>query len=421
MSVLIIKNGTLVTEEMAGDIWIVDGKIAKPEENIPENAQVIDAEGLLVCPGFIDMHCHLRDPGFTHKENIQTGTLAAARGGFATICPMANTSPVIDSVEMLEYVQLKAEKSGHVQVLQHAALTKGLAGEQLVEMQKLSEAGAVAFSDDGKPYSDLRTLKLGFEFSATFGHTIVSHAEERELAGHGSIREGKISLRLGETGIPSECESVQVAKEIELLHSVPRARLHFSHISTARSVELIRRAKNDGLLVTCETTPHHISLTQEAVEEFGTNAKMNPPLGTETDRQAVIKGLLDGTIDALATDHAPHSKSEKNQSLKNAPFGIIGFETALPIYLKELVFSNKIKIEKLIELLAFNPANILGIKRKKNFLELGSEAFITIIDLNKSWKFMNSSSKAQNSPFWGKEFKGKALHVISGRKYTCNN
>ncbi len=426
---LVIKNGKLIDPISSlikenKFLFIENNQIKDfSEEEIDlNNYKIIDASNKWIIPGLIDIHCHLREPGFTHKETIETGSESALEGGFTTICPMANTMPVIDNPLMLEYINLKAEKLSKIQILQHSALTKELKGQEIVEMSKMLDYGAVAFSDDGQPYENLFLLRTALQHALDLNCVIISHSEDKKLSANGSVRLNKYAIQNGFKGIPSSAESSAIAREIEVLREFPKARLHFAHISTKASVELIRKAKNDGLAVSADTTPHHIVLIESAIEKYYTNAKMNPPLGNEEDRIALIEGLRDGTIDAIATDHAPHSKKEKSESMDLAPFGICGFETAFSLTMTELL-KNNFSILKLIELFTLNPLKCLKIKNRDISLGIGSEANITIIDPNFEWIFSKdkTSSKAQNSPFYDWKFKGKPIYTIYKGKLRQSN
>lgn len=421
---LIIKDAlTLDPSEdrsLVKDVWILGEEIVEPLSSIPTGAKIIQADSnKWLVPGLVDIHCHLRDPGFPEKETIESGTRAAVAGGFTLVCPMANTKPVIDSHVNLEYVKSVSSKEAACQVLQHAALTEGLSGEKLSQMKTLAEAGAVAFSDDGVPYQNLELFKLGLQNAATLEKVVVSHAEEASLFVGGSMHEGLWSLKLGLKGIPSECESIAVAREIEVLRSVSnsqsfrQAHLHFSHISSKKSLELIKRAKEEQLNVTAETTPHHIFLTEAATENYNTRAKMNPPLRTEEDRLALIEAILEGTLDTLATDHAPHTKAEKERFFQQAPFGITGFETALSIYLEIFIHSKLLSPLQLVKILTTEACRCLKIK-KDNSLQVGAKADLTLIDPDLDWSFKEEKtySKSINSPFYGRRFQGKAIATI---------
>ena len=425
---LVIKNGKIIDPELNQErenktLWIDnDGKIIDlnliNQENflLNNNIQEIDATGCWISPGLIDIHCHLRDPGFQHKENIISGSESAMAGGFTTICPMANTNPVVDNLETLEYIQNKSSLKSKIQILQHCSLSKSLLGQELTDIYSLYEAGAVAFSDDGRAYNNSKLLYNGLKYCSQIGAVIVSHAENQDLFNGGSMREGLYSLKLGYGGIASCFEASCIASQIEILRNIKNAKLHFSHISTKQSVLLIKKAKGDGLNVTAETTPHHLILQEKDCEIYGANAKMNPPLGTQEDQEALIEALKTGVIDCLATDHAPHSSAEKTISFEDSAFGITGFETAVSIYLEKLFHSKILSPLEIIRALTLNPVRALNInKNTRNIsLQAGSQANITIINPELEWEFSreNTRSKSFNSPFYGKKFKGKAIKII---------
>lgn len=426
MTKLLIKNGRYInpktnTDEIL-DVLVSNGKIVdlKKEINLNSSTQIIDAKGYWVVPGLIDIHCHLRDPGYPEKETIETGTKAAACGGFTSICPMANTSPVIDSAALVEYVNKTNQKLGFVNIFQIAALSKGLLQEEITPFDELKEAGAVAFSDDGKSVENLKLLRHALEYAQMIDANIISHAEDSKLSCGGAVHEGYHSLKLGIPGIPSASEASCIAREIELIRQT-KGKIHFAHISTKEAVELIRRAKSESLKISCETTPHHLILTDEDIQDFNPNKKINPPLRSKDDQEALIKGVLDGTIDTLATDHAPHTIEEKSASIIEAPFGIIGFETALAIYLQVFYHNKKLQAKELIKKLTMIPASIVGIS--KGSINIGDEADITIIDPELSWKYdvSKSHSKSRNTPFNNQSFKGKAIYTIVNGKVIYKN
>jgi len=338
---ILIKGGRVVdpangTDETL-DILVDRGKIKEAGKSIKapggNGLETIDASGMLVVPGLIDMHVHLREPGFEYKEDISTGTAAAVAGGFTAVCPMPNTNPVNDNRSVTEYILRRAAESGRCKVLPIGSITKGSVGTELSEMADMADAGCVAFSDDGLPVADAGIMRKALEYARTFGLPLISHAEEKSLSADGVMNEGVMSTRLGLRGIPSSSEEVMVARDINLA-GLTGGRLHIAHVSTRGSVELVRRAKADGINVTCETCPHYFTLTDEALTDYDTNLKVNPPLRTEDDRLAIIEGLKDGTIDVIATDHAPHAAYEKDVEFDLAPFGISGIETALPLSLR---------------------------------------------------------------------------------------
>ncbi len=383
---LIIKGGRVIDPANGVDgildIYIEGDKIVPPPKNAKKSndrlngAEVIDATGKIVAPGLIDMHCHLREPGFEYKEDIASGTRAAAAGGFTTICCMPNTNPVNDSRSVTEFIMAQARAAGFCKVLPIGAITKGSMGLELAEMGEMAEAGCVGFSDDGKPVANAEMMRHALEYAKTFGRTIISHCEDPALSAGGVMNEGAVSTRLGLRGIPAAAEEVMVARDISLA-KLTGGRVHIAHVSTAGSVELIRRAKADGINVTAETCPHYFTLTDEGVMSYNTYLKVNPPLRTETDRKAIIAGLSDGTIDVIATDHAPHAASEKDVEFDLAPFGISGLETALPLSMA-LANSGLIPMVELLKKLTINPARALGLALPS--LSPGSIADIVLID-----------------------------------------
>ncbi|OGI08265.1 MAG: hypothetical protein A3I68_04320 [Candidatus Melainabacteria bacterium RIFCSPLOWO2_02_FULL_35_15] len=417
MSKLLIKNGRYInpktnTDEIL-DILVQNGKITdlKKEINLNGSTEIINAKGLWVLPGLIDIHCHLRDPGQPEKETIESGTKSAAKGGFTSICPMANTKPPIDTAALVEYVNKTNQKHGAVNIFQIAAVSKGLMQEELTPFEELKAAGAVGFSDDGKPIENLSLLRHALEYVQMFDMNIISHAEDSKLCCGGAVHEGHYSLKLGIPGIPSASETVCVAREIELVRQT-KGKIHFAHVSTKEAVKLIQRAQNEGLRVTAEVTPHHLVLTDEDIQDFSTNKKMNPPLRSQEDRDALIKGVLDGTIGVFATDHAPHTFEEKSRSIVEAPFGIIGFETALPIYLEVFYHSERLSPLDFVKKLTVSPASVLNIPRGS--ISLGDIADISVIDPDVNWTYdvNDTFSKSRNSPFHTRKLKGKAIYTI---------
>ncbi|MBI3589894.1 MAG: dihydroorotase [Candidatus Melainabacteria bacterium] len=426
MAKLLIKSGRYInpktnTDENL-DVLVSDGKIVELKKEINSNGatQIIDAKNLWVVPGLIDIHCHLRDPGQPEKETIETGTRAAASGGFTSICPMANTIPPVDTAALVEYVNKTNQKFGSVNIFQIAAVSKGLMQEELSPFEELKGAGAVGFSDDGKPIENLKLLRHALEYAQMLDANIISHAEDSRLCCGGAVHEGHWSIKLGIPGIPSSSEAVCVAREIELVRQT-KGKIHFAHISTKEAVELIRKAKADGLNVTAEVTPHHLVLTDEDVQDFNPNKKMNPPLRSKEDQIALIKGVLDGTLDTFATDHAPHTFEEKSRSILEAPFGIIGFETALPLYLEVFYHTKKLSPLDFVKKLTVNPASVLGIKRGS--ISVGDVADITILNPNLDWTYDVSSSfsKSRNSPFHMRHMKGKAAYTIVNGHVVSKN
>ncbi len=418
---LLIKGGRVLDPgsiDDTMDILVQKGRIAKLGKRLPSlkktpKLRVIDAKGLLVVPGLIDLHVHFREPGHEYKETIETGCLAAAAGGFTAVCPMPNTNPVNDNRQITEFILEKAQKACGVRVFPVGAISKGLQGILLTEFSDLKAGGAVAVSDDGRPVASSLLMRRALEYAKGFDLLVISHCEDADLAGGGAMNEGAVATRLGLPGIPNAAESILVLRDIALC-ALTGSRLHIAHVSTRESVAAIREAKASGIPVTAETAPHYFSLTEEAVQNYDTHAKMNPPLRSEADRLAVIEGLADGTLDAIATDHAPHSSIEKDLEFDRAANGIIGLETALPLGLK-LVESGGLSLSALIEKMAVNPARILGLDKG---IQPGNPADFTLIDLNRPFcvdanRFF---SKSRNTPFNGWELKGKAVCTIVGGK-----
>ncbi len=418
---LIIKNGRVIDPAQSMDekidILIEDGKIKKIDKDLKDdNAEIIDAQKLFVFPGLIDMHTHLREPGYEYKEDIATGTRAAAAGGITSIACMANTDPINDNEGVTSYIIEKAKKAGVVNVFPIGAVSKQLKGKELVEMGYISDAGAVGFSDDGYPVRSSIVMRRAFEYQKIIGKIIIEHAEELELSGDGVANESPLSYKLGLRGIPDASETSIIARDIEILRQVG-GKLHIAHVSSKWSLELIEKAKRDGLNITAEVTPHHLLLNEEFVSTYSPNYKMKPPLRTEEDRVALVDGIKRGIIDVIASDHAPHTEDEKELEFNFAPFGIIGLETMVGLVFDKLVMSGIINLKRFAELLSVNPAKILGLKSKGS-LEVGKDADITIIDPEKkmiidSEKFQ---SKAKNTPFKGWEIKGvPVITIVSGK------
>lgn len=402
------------------DVWIKDGLVfdicdegqhCSGHDNVPD--RIIDASGKIVVPGLIDMHVHLREPGHEYKESIETGLKAAVAGGFSAVCCMPNTKPVNDNAQITTFILEKARLAGLARVYPVAAISPGLKGDSLSEYAELKAAGAVALSDDGMPVSSGRLMRNAMEYASGFGMLMISHCEDPDFAGNGCMNEGVVATRLGLRGIPNISESIMVIRDIELsaLTGVP---VHIAHVSTRESVMAIREAKKRGVRVTAETAPHYFMLTDEAVGNYDTNAKMNPPLRTEADRLAIIEGLCDGTLDVIATDHAPHSVLEKNLEFDRAANGICGLETSLGLSMK-LVHDGLIDMETLVRLMSTRASEILGMD---NHLEPGKNADITIIDPDAEWKVDSSMfySKSRNTPFNGWDLKGRAVVTIVGGK-----
>ena len=397
------------------DLLLADGKIARIGSNLPvEDAKVIDAKGFTVTPGLVDMHTHFREPGQEHKETIRSGTRAAAKGGFTSAATMANTSPVADSPQIIREIIKRAKRDGVVNVFPVGSVTLGLRGEQLVDVGELVGAGAVAISDDGKPIGNPWIMTQALMCCKEYGIPLISHCEEvMESCVGWVMNQGENSARLEVIGLPDSAEEIMVERDIRLAERTG-AHLHIAHVSTSGSVELVRHAKEKGVNVTAEATPHHFTLTDAAVEKYGANAKMSPPLRSQEDVDAVIAGLRDGTIDVIATDHAPHAPDEKASGLEKAPFGIVGLETCLPLVITRLVCQGHLTTSQAVAKMALNPARILNLD--KGALSEGSDADITIIDMRKE-EIVDPSrfeSKGRNTPFSGWNLKGWPVMTIVG-------
>lgn len=424
---LCLRGGRIVDPargiDRVQDLWIENGKIAGLGEDAPaalrnrKDVEIVDVKGAVVAPGLVDIHVHLREPGQEEKETIETGSRSAARGGFTTVACMPNTSPPLDDRPRIEYVVRRAAASAACRVLPIAAVTVGQMGESLVEFEDLVNAGAVAFTDDGKPVKNAEIMRRALELTKPLGVPIIQHAEDPDLKGSGVVHEGWVSTRVGLKGIPDIAESVMVARDM-LLADVTGGRVHVAHVSAARTVEVLRWAKARGIAMTGETTPHHLVLTDEAVATYDTNTKMNPPLRTARDREALIQGVVDGTIDCLATDHAPHTDIEKDGDFDSAPFGIVGLETALGLYMKALVEPKHLSLGELILRMTRNPLSVLG--RDGGTLAAGADADVTIFDPAQRWTVRASefASKARNMPFEGWELSGKILITLVGGRVT---
>lgn len=379
-----------------------------------EGAEVIDAKGCIVAPGFVDLHVHLREPGFEYKETIATGTQSAAVGGFTSVCCMANTNPVNDAAPITEYILKKAREQGIVNVYPIGALTKKLEGKELSHMGEMKQAGCVAFSDDGKCVGNAQLMRLAMEYARTFEAPVITHSVDPCLSHGGVMNEGFLSTRLGLPGIPNQAEDIMISRDIYLAE-LTGCRLHIAHVSTAEGVEIVRRAKAKGLPVTCEATPHHFTLTDEAIGNYDTNAKMAPPLRSEADREAIVAGLADGTIDAVATDHAPHAVIDKEIEFATADCGVIGMECALSLTLR-LFHTGCLGLKRVVELLSTNPARVVGLP--KGSLKVGADADVTVFDPHVVYKIDASlfRSKSLNSPFIGMEVQGRVRHTLVGGK-----
>jgi dihydroorotase len=420
VAALLIKNGRVIDpasgHDAVTDVLIEDGVLTGVGKELAKlGADVFDASGLIVAPGFIDMHVHLREPGFEHAETIESGARAAAAGGFTSIAPMPNTAPVNDSATVTSYIIEKARRHAVVNVWPIGAITKGSAGEELASIGSMVNAGAVAISDDGRPVMNARVMRRAMEFARSFGIPVIDHCEDLHLSAGGDMHEGFESVRLGLRGIPGCSEDVMVARDI-LLAEVTGARYHVAHISSKHSVEMVAFAKSKGLPVTAETTPHHFAITDSDMLPYDSNFKMKPPLRSHGDVDAVIEGVVNGAIDAIATDHAPHPGSEKMQEFEKCPFGILGLETALGVSFQHLLHPKKIGLKRFIELFTTGPARILGIPR--GTLAAGAAGDVTIFSLDREWTYdVNKSfSKSRNSPFDGKTFRGGPVATIVNGK-----
>jgi dihydroorotase len=397
------------------EVEIADGVIAAIGRELPGSAdRVIEAPGLWLAPGFVDLHTHLREPGQEYKEDLASGTLAAAAGGYTTVCAMANTDPVNDSPAVTEYIRRRAHESARVRVEVIAAATRSSRGEVMSEMAALRAAGALAFSDDGAVIANAAVMRRVLEYASGLGRTVIAHCEDPDLRGSGVVHEGAHATVCGLPGSPAEAETVMVARDLELAR-LTGARLHIAHVSAARSVELIRDAKRAGVRVTAEVTPHHLALTDERVRSYDTYAKMAPPLRSARDREALRAGLADGTIDCVATDHAPHASHEKDVEFESAPFGVVGLETALPIVLT-LVREHQLSALDAIDCLSRRAARAMGLRA--GTLEVGAPADLVLIDPERIWKVEVAElhSRSPNSAFLGQELRGRALKTwVGGR------
>ena len=423
---ILIKGGRVLDPanniDEVTDILVEDGVIS--EVGIDSDLEgvameVIDAEGMCVVPGLVDMHCHLRDPGQEYKEDIETGTKAALAGGITSVACMPNTDPVIDNEAVISYVINKAKETGYVNVFPIGAISKGLKGAELAEIGAMKFAGAVAVSDDGRPVSDSGLMRRALIYADMFDMPVISHCEDMSLAADGCMNEGEVAGIMGLKGISRAAEEVMAARDI-IVAEAENKRVHIAHVSTKGSVELVREAKKRGVKVTCETCPHYFTLTEDACEGYNTNAKMNPPLRTAEDVEAIKEGLHDGTNDRIVTDHAPHHADEKNCEFAVAKNGIVGFETSLGLGIKYLVKTGVLTMSELIEKMAVNPSRILGIS--KGSLSVGKAADITIFNPDKEWTVDTDkfNSKSKNSPYNGYVLSGKPEYVIVGGRIRLN-
>ncbi len=422
---LLIKNGRVVdpssgTDETL-DVLIKDGRVEAVDKKLEaKGAEVLDATGLIVAPGFIDMHVHLREPGYERKETIATGLAAALAGGFTGVCCMPNTDPVNDSASVTRFILDRARAVSPVRVYPIGAITKESKGEELAPYAELREAGVRALSDDGKPVVKASVMRRAMEYAGSLGLLVIDHCEDPDLAGEGSMHEGTVSVRLGLKGIPAEAEVIPIRRDISLARLTGQ-RVHIAHVSTRLGVEAIRAAKKKRLPVTAEATPHHFTLTDEAVLGFDTNAKMNPPLRGKDDVDAVIEGLADGTLDAIVTDHAPHAYEEKMVEFDRAPNGIIGLQTAVPLALDRLVKTDRISLKRMVDAFSCAPARLLGLTDKGKIAP-GVEADLTLFSLRKETRLKAEDIKSlsKNTPFLGMKLKGAVVAVvIAGRVYPA--
>ena len=423
---LLLKNVRAIDPQVAldevCDIVIRDGKIAEVGQNLSiEKGETRDMGGKIAVPGLVDVHVHLREPGFEQKEDIASGTRAAAHGGFTAVCCMANTNPVIDNALGVEYILARAAAVGKCRVHVAGAATQGLKGEIISEMGDMVAHGAVAFTDDGRGIQGAGMMRRVMDYASQFDRVVMAHEQDDDLVGEGQVNEGVVSTRLGMLGWPAEGEEIQIARDIALsrLTGCP---LHVQHISTARGLEMIRAAKAEGLKVTCEATPHHLFLNEDAIgDDYNTSLKVNPPLRTQEDSDALLAGVIDGTIDCIVTDHAPHTAWDKDREFELSPFGMIGLETSLSLVMTQMVHTGLIDYNRLVEVMAINPRKVLRVEEVK--LQAGSIADITIIDPDLEWTVTADSfvSKAKNSGFIGADLKGRATDVYVGGYATMQD
>ncbi|MGD0665972.1 MAG: dihydroorotase [Bryobacteraceae bacterium] len=419
---ILIRNGRVIDPaaktDGAADVLIAEGRIVGVAQNLASpNAEVFDATGLVVAPGFIDMHVHLREPGFEHAETIESGSRAAAAGGFTSVCAMPNTKPVNDSATVTSYIVERARRLAAVNVFPIGAITKGSAGEELSTIGAMKAAGAVAISDDGLPVMNARVMRRAMEFARSYDLPIIQHCEDLSLSSGGDMNEGARSVRWGLRGIPAASEDVMVARDL-VLAQLTGARYHVAHISTRNAVAMVDYARRQGLSATCEATPHHFTLADDDMAAYDSNYKMKPPLRSVRDRAALVEGIAAGAVAAIATDHAPHPGSEKMQEFERCPFGIIGLETALGLALDRLVHSGKITVARMVELFTTGPESILRLGR--GTLAPGAPADVTIFSTELSWTYdVNQSfSRSRNSPFHGRTFRGGPVATIVNGEFA---
>jgi dihydroorotase len=418
---LLIANGHVIDPASgvnAGkNVFIEDGRVVDLlayNDGVPEGCEVFEATGLIVAPGFIDMHVHLREPGQEYKETVASGAAAAVAGGFTSVCAMPNTDPVNDNPAVTRFIIEQAEHAGLAHVFPIGAITKSSQGTELAEMGEMKNAGIVAVSDDGRPVPTAGMMRRAMEYARGFDLPLVDHCHDHSLGSRGVMHEGHWSLVLGLQGMPAAAEDMDAARDC-LLAELTGARVHLAHVSTIGAIETVRRAKDAGLRLTCEVTPHHWSLTDEAVQNYDTNTKMSPPLRSRDHLEAILAGLRDGTIDAIATDHAPHHADEKALEYDDAPFGITGLETAVGLAFEKLVQPGIISLQRMVELFSLNPARIFELQGRGE-LRPGAHADITILDPELNWTFdvAKSKSKSRNTPFNGWSFRGAAVSTIVG-------
>ena len=416
----LIKNGRILDpasgRDEVGDLLLRDGLIKETGKGLQagRGVKVVDAADLIVAPGLIDMHCHLREPGLEYKETVASGCAAAVKGGITSVMCMANTDPVNDCAAVTAYILEKASQAGLARVYPIGSITKGMQGESLSEMAELAQSGCVAVSDDGQPVDSSGTMRRALEYSALFGLLVIDHAEDRSISGEGVMHEGFVSTMLGLEGIPATASLTEIGRDIALIREFG-GRIHIAHVTTRSEVDLIRHAKADGLSITAETCPHFFTLDHEAVRGFDTNAKVNPPLRTADDVEGIIEGLMDGTIDVIATDHAPHHRDEKDREFDLAPFGISGFETALALTLS-LVKKNGLDLMEAIGKWTVNPARIAGLPGGS--LSIDAPADVILVDMEAKWTVDPASflSKGKNTPFGGMTLKGEVVNTFVGGK-----
>lgn len=421
----VVKSDVLISGELicevAEDISLEYAKTVKRENGISGEVKLVDAGGAYVMPGFVDLHVHFRDPGQTYKEDIETGARAAAHGGVTTVCAMPNTNPAVDSIETLQYVENKAEEKALINVRQVSAITKGMNNDELVDMKAMYEAGAVSFSEDGKSVMDVNLYRKAMQTASEIGAVIMAHCEDKNLVNKGVLNQGVASEKYHVPGISNAVEDVITARDI-FLAGETGAKLHLCHCSTEASVELVRMAKKLGYAVTAEVCPHHFTMCDSDIDKVDANYKMNPPLRTERDVQALIKGLIDGTMECISTDHAPHSAEEKAKDFVNAPFGITGLETSAALTYTALVKTGLLSILDMAKKMSYNPARVIGIADKRGYIAKGAVADIVIFDADRAW-VVNADdmySKSKNTPYIGKQLQGKVVTTICSGNIVCS-